>query len=82
MTWLWSLKVTGKRNKKTDRLQENTRQLGLIINVVKTKTLTKKNTKSPKLSIDGETIENVYVGSNISTGGGSDKDVELHFSKA
>ena len=71
---------------KTERLQEKSSQLGLKINVGKTK-VTKVNSRSSEpISLESGTVEEVqdfiYLGSNISTNGGADKDVELRINKA
>ena len=71
---------------KTNKLHEHSKQLGLMINVGKTKVI-RINTKSHQgINIKEQPLENVaefvYLGSNISTDGGADKDVELRISKA
>ncbi|KAI0230676.1 hypothetical protein LSAT2_019011, partial [Lamellibrachia satsuma] len=71
---------------KTERLQEKSSQLGLKINVGKTKVLKVNSRSSEPISLESGTVEEVqdfiYLGSNISTNGGADKDVELRINKA
>ena len=71
---------------KTTRLHEHSKQLGLRINVGKTK-VTRLNTKTHQpITIKEQNLEDVvefvYLRSNISTDGGADRDVELRISKA
>ena len=70
---------------KTERLQEKSSQLGIKINVGKTKVM-KINTRcSEPILLESGTVEEIqdfiYLGSNISTNGGADNDVALHISK-
>ena len=71
---------------KTERLQEKSSQLGLKINVGKTKVMKVNSRSSESISLESGTVEEVqdfiYLRSNISTNGGADKDVELHINKA
>ena len=71
---------------KTERLQEKSSQLGLKINVGKTKVMKVNSRSSEPISLESGTVEEVqdfiYLGSNISTNGGADKDVELRINKA
>ena len=71
---------------KTERLQEKSSQLGLKINVGKTKVMKINSRSSEPISLESGTVEEVqdfiYLGSNISTNGGADKDVELRINKA
>ena len=66
---------------KTERLQEKSSQLGLKINGGKTKVMKVNSRSSEPISLESGTVEEVqdfiYLGSNISTNGGADKDVEL-----
>ena len=75
-----------KMQQKTERLQEKSSQLGLKINVGKTKVMKVNNRSSEPISLESGTVEEVqdfiYLGSNISTNGGADKDVELYINKA
>ena len=71
---------------KTTKLHEISKQLGLRINAGKTKVM-RLNTKSHQpITIEEQSLEDVvefvYLGSNISTDGGADKDVELLINKA
>ena len=65
---------------KTERLQEKSSQLGLKINVGKTKVMKVNSRSSGPISLESGTVEEVqdfiYIGSNISTNGGADKDVD------
>ena len=71
---------------KTERFQEKSSQLGLKINVGKTKVMKVNSRSSKPISLESGTVEEVqdfiYLGSNISTNGGADKDVELRINKA
>ena len=71
---------------KTERLQEKSSQLGLKINVGKTKVMKVNSKSSEPISLESGTVEEVqdfiYLGSNISTNGGAEKDVELRINKA
>ncbi|KAI0220535.1 hypothetical protein LSAT2_027968 [Lamellibrachia satsuma] len=80
------LSETHKRmQQKPERLQEKSSQLGLKINVGKTKVMKVNSRSSEPISLESGTVEEVqdfiYLGSNISTGG-VDKDVELRINKA
>ncbi|KAI0239329.1 hypothetical protein LSAT2_009940 [Lamellibrachia satsuma] len=61
-------------------------QLGLKINVGKTKVMKVNSRSSEPISLESGTVEEVqdfiYLRSNISTNGGADKDVELRINKA
>ena len=71
---------------KTQRLQEKNSQLGLKTNVGKTKVMKVNSRSSEPISLESGTVEEVqdfiYLGSNISTNGGADKDVELRINKS
>ena len=70
---------------KTERLQEKSSQLSLKINVGKTKVMKVNSRSSEPISLESGTVEEqdfIYLGSNISTNGGADKDVELRINKA
>ena len=71
---------------KTERLQEKSSQLGHKIYVGKTKVMKVNSRSSEPISLEsgtGEEIQDfIYLGSNISTNDGADKDVELHINKA
>ena len=71
---------------KTERLQEKSSQLGIKIDVGKTKVVKVYSRSSEPISLESGTVEEVqdfiYLGSNISTNGGADKDVELRTNKA
>ena len=71
---------------KTKMLQEKSSQLGLKINVGKTKVMKVNIRSSEPISLESRAVEEVqdfiYLGSNISTNGGADKDVELPINKA
>ncbi|XP_039639813.1 uncharacterized protein LOC120548003 [Perca fluviatilis] len=72
--------------RKATRSHEHSQQIGLRRNVGKTKVM-RLNTKTHQpITIEEQSLEDVvkfiYLGSNISTGGGADKDVELCISKA
>ena len=70
---------------KTERLTKNN-QRGLKINVGKIKVMKINSRSSEPISLESGTVEEVqhfiYLGSNISTNGGADKDVELRINKA
>ena len=65
----------------TTRLHEHSKQIGLRVNVGKTKVLRLKTKAHQPITIEVQPLEDVvefvYLGSNISTDGGADKDVEL-----
>ena len=71
---------------KTERLQEKSSQLSLEINVGKTKVMKVNSRSSEPISLESGTVEEVqdfiYLGSNISTNGRADKDVELRINIA
>jgi len=64
---------------KTNRLNTYAKQVGLVINVKKTKLLRINNKDHRDLNIGGQAIENVenfsYLGARVSTEGGVEEDI-------
>ena len=64
---------------KTNRLNTYAKQVGLVINVRKTKLLRINNKDHRDLNIGGQAIENVenfsYLGARVNTEGGGDEDI-------
>lgn len=71
---------------KTSKLEENAKRIGLQINESKTKLIKINNNKNEKIFINGKEIEEVqhftYLGANISTEGGTNKDIDIRIKKA
>ena len=71
---------------KTDNIKENSAKLGLTINTAKTKFLRLKTNNNQNLKVDNEPIEEVeqfvYLGSVITTTGGTTEDVDARIKKA
>ncbi len=71
---------------KTVRLQTNSEQLGFKINTGKTKTVRLNPKIHDPITLRAEAIEDVehftYLGINISSDGGADRDIELCTGKA
>jgi len=71
---------------KTNRLNTYAKQVGLVINVKKTKLLRINNKDHRDLNIGGKAIENVenfsYVGARVSTEGGGEEDIHERLRKA
>ena len=64
---------------KTNRLNTYAKQVGLVINVRKTKLLRINNKDHRDLNVGGQAIENVenfsYLGARVSTEGGSEEGI-------
>ena len=78
------LSETQKHTQKNlERFQEKSSQLGLKINVGKTKVMKVNTRSSETISLESGTDVQyfIYLRSNISTNGGADKDVELCINK-
>jgi len=71
---------------KTNRLNTYAKQVGLVINVKKTKLLRINNKDHRDLSIGGQAIENVEdftcLGARVSIAGGGDEDIHERLRKA
>lgn len=70
----------------TKKLEENAKKIDLNINETKTKVVKIFSNKDENLSINGKALEKVetsmYLGANISTEGGTDKDLTARIKKA
>ena len=71
---------------KTDELKQISESLGLQINIEKTKTIQINCENEELITIEGQNLENVesftYLGSIISTTGGSEEDINNRIKKA
>jgi len=71
---------------KTNKLEANAKQIGLHINEAKTKLMKINSNRNENICINGKVIEKtetfLYLGANISTEGGTDKDVTTRIKKA
>ncbi len=72
--------------RKTEKLSVNASKLGMSVNIPKTKVLKVNGKMNSPVSLPGEVIESVdefcYLGSVISTDGGTDKDISVRIGKA
>jgi Reverse transcriptase (RNA-dependent DNA polymerase)/Domain of unknown function (DUF6451) len=82
---LMSHRLKDMQDKANDLVKEAAK-VGLKINIAKTKELRINNNTTEPIYVNGEEIERVadftYLGANVSTDGGCQKDVEQRISKA
>ena len=79
--------IHNQMQEKLASLHENSAQLGLHINIAKTKVLKSNHQQEgPPVTINGDTVEEVdnfcYLGSTIDNTGGAEKDVKARIGKA
>jgi hypothetical protein len=72
--------------KKTRKLEENARMVGLIINAKKTKLMYLNSERLSVIFVEGKQLDTVdsfnYLGSCITTEGGAERDIQVRIGKA
>ena len=71
---------------KTSKLQSNASKIGLNINLKKTEVMSLNMKNQPKIQLNEKNIENTssftYLGSIVTSDGGTDKDIKARLGKA